>query len=76
MAKGISSQGAQTLEAVSWFKQNPQQQGAELTTDPKDSTLVFGLQGEKISTITAVAPNGHPAMLIIQPIQTRARAGG
>jgi hypothetical protein len=79
MAKSLSSAGAQTLELVSWLKENPNPDtnGYEVTPIPPNSRLIVGrTKGAQIQTLTLVGPDGHPGMFSIQPIAVRRASGG
>ena len=78
MAKGLSAQGAQTLELISWLKENPEAEGYEVTFAPQNSRLIVGrVRGTQISSLTLATPEGHAGMFNIQAVPiARGRAGG
>lgn len=69
MAKSLSGSGAQTLELVSWLKENSDAEGYEVTITPPNSRLIVGrTKGAQITTITLATPDGHAGMFNIQPV--------
>ena len=77
MAGAKSLQPSQTLELVSWLKENSEAEGYAVTIAPPNSRLIVGrVKGTQISSLTLATPDGHAGMFNIQPIPTRQfRAG-
>lgn len=77
MAKQLSPQGEQTVELISWLKENGGAGGFEVTLSPTNARLIVGrVRGSQIGTLTLATPDGHAGMFNIQAIAAaRPRAG-